>query len=225
MKIIEINKYAMKDILTYKCSFLIILFIINTGCKEDKKIKFSGSTNKISQKVINVQKTDIITFNDDTNYYKLDSVNVMSNNKLNYKIIILEDKTKQHQDNAQHDSLLIVIQKQESNNSYVNYLKNEKLIFNLGGNCPADGFQQIISKNNYFTIEQVYCKDFMFTQSYTTFKINDDETVTLHRYGEDYTDRSNPDKNIKGTSLATKDFGEVKFENVNIEFLRKLSNR
>lgn len=215
----------MRNILKYKCSFLIILFIINTACKEGKKIKFPDSTDKIAQKEIKVKKTDNITFNDDTNYYKLDSVNVMSNNKLNYKVIILEDKAKQHQDNAQHDPLLIVIQKQKNNNSYVNYLKNEKLIFNLGGNCPADGFQQIISKNNYFTIEQVYCKDFMFVQSYTTFKINDDETVTLHRYGENYTDRSNPDKNIKGISLATKDFGKIKFENVDREFLIKLLNR
>lgn len=77
-------------------------------------------------------------------------------------------------------------------------------------------------KNNYFTIEQVYCKGFLYVQSYTTFKIIDNDNIFLHKYGEEYTDRSNPDKDIQSITKSEKDFGKVRFENVTEDFLIKL---
>ncbi|MGU3373830.1 hypothetical protein [Chryseobacterium sp. M5A1_1a] len=220
----------MKNILHKQYSFLIIfLTFIYVGCKEHNKTTESlAKSDLVLKKNINTKtfKNDTLSIKTDTNTYKLDSITITSNSKVTYKIIVLENKEKQLQDNAQHDNLPILIQKQNGTDSYTDYLKNDKLIFTLGGNCPADGFQRIVSKNNYFTIEQTYCKDFMFVQSFTTFKVNENNTVTLHRYGEDYTDRSNPDKVIKGISLTTKDFGNnISFENVTSDFLILLKNK
>lgn len=157
-----------------------------------------------------------------SNSYILDSSKISSNQN-NYKIIVLEDIKKKNQENPQHNSLPIIIKK-ESKNGDQDFLKNNQLIFKYNDNCPADGFQKLVSKNNFFTIEQTCCKGFMFVQSYTTFKITESQKILLYKYGEEYTDRSNPDKEIKNLLKTTKDFGVIKFENVTDELLIGLSN-
>lgn len=64
----------------------------------------------------------------------------------------------------------------------------------------------------------------MYVQSYTTFKINKGK-ITLHKYGEEYTDRSNPEKDIPSLLKTEKDFGEISFENVTKDFLRNLRQK
>ena len=154
-----------------------------------------------------------------SNFYNLDSATIAFN-KNNYKVVVLEKTEKKNQDNPQHNSLPIIIKKQDGSE----YAKNNNLVFKYNDNCPADGFQRLVAKNNYLTIEQTYCKDFMFVNSYTTFKINENQEIVLYKYGEEYTDRSNPDKEIKGLLKTTKDFGVIKFENVTDELLIRLSN-
>lgn len=154
------------------------------------------------------------------NYFRLDSTQInLGENK--YKILILEHQYKKNQKNFQHNSNPVYILK-KINEEYVKKAENTKIICSYNDNCTADGFQKIVSKNNYFTIEQNYCKDFMFVQSYTTFKIDNNGNILLHKYGEEYTDRSNPDNNIPAIIKTVKDFGIIKFENVTEEFLRKL---
>ncbi|GAA5084093.1 hypothetical protein GCM10023210_03490 [Chryseobacterium ginsengisoli] len=154
------------------------------------------------------------------NYFKLDSTQI-NLEKDKYEILILENNKKKDQKNFQHNSNPIEILR-KTEKGYIEKAKNNKLIFAYNDNCPADGFQRIVSKNNYFTIEQTYCKDFLFVQSYTTFKINVDGSILLHKYGEEYTDRSNPDKNIKSIVKTSNDFGVIKFENITQEFLLQL---
>lgn len=101
--------------------------------------------------------------------------------------------------------------------------QSNNLIHPNNDNCPADGFQRLVSKNNYFTIEQSYCKEFLFVSSYTTFKIDEKSGyILLHKYGEIHTDRSNPDQSISDKTWTEKDFGVIKFEYVTEELLLKL---
>ncbi|MDQ8141974.1 hypothetical protein [Chryseobacterium sp. CFS15] len=156
------------------------------------------------------------------NDYVLDSALVIS--PLNeYKIIALEKTEKKNIENVQHNSLPIIIQKKDGG-IFKDYVINDQLTFKYHDNCPADGFQRLVSKNNYFTIEQTYCKDFMFVQSYVTFKI-ENEKIVLYKYGEEYTERSNPEKNINSITKTSKDFGIVKFEDVTEDFLIKLMQK
>lgn len=139
-----------------------------------------------------------------------------------YKIIAIEKKKNQKEEISQHNSLPVIIL-EKINSSYSKIKSNEKIFFAYNDNCPADGFQGIISKNNYFTMEQTYCLDFKYVYSYTTFKINEkSNNILLHKFSETYTNRSNPDEIIPNRIWTIKDFGEIKFENVTEEFLKGL---
>lgn len=81
---------------------------------------------------------------------------------------------------------------------------------------------RIAGKNNFFTVEQSFCVDFLLVYSYATFKIDDNGVINLHKYGEEYSDRSNPDKKIPTKIWTKKDFGEVKFEEISESYLTKL---
>jgi len=68
--------------------------------------------------------------------------------------------------------------------------------------------------------------DFLFVNSYTTFKIDENTgNINLHKYGEEYTERSNPELKIPAKTWSIKDFGIVKFESVNEGFLIDLRNK
>ena len=141
-----------------------------------------------------------------------------------FKILALEKKIND-KENAQHNSLLIIILK-KFNNEFIEAKSNKNIVFKYDDNCPADGFQKIVVKNNYFTIEQVYCKDFLFVNSYTTFRFDEKtKEILMHKYSEAYTDRSNPDEIIPDKIKTIKDFGKVQFEEITQELLRKLAEQ
>lgn len=154
-------------------------------------------------------------------YYNLESIllNLKSNE---YKVEVLERTDLKDKENVQHNSNpIIILQKQDKD--FIRLKENAHLIFDYDDNCPADGFTRVVFKNEYFTIEQTFCSDFKFVNSYTTFRIDENTNeIYLHKYGEEYTDRSNPDKDIPSKIWTTKDFGEVKFEDVNEDFLKNL---
>lgn len=180
--------------------------IIYQVIKENEGYKIN---NILSDTILNPQKTKI----SNTNYYELENI-PMSEGKVKYKISVLEKN--ENKQSTQHNSNPVIIYR-DNKKLFV----NNNIIFSYVDNCPADGFQRIVSKNNFFTIEQVYCKDFMYVQSYTTFKISNNN-ITLHKYGEEYTDRSNPDKDIESVTKTEKDFGKINFENITADFLLQL---
>jgi hypothetical protein len=138
-----------------------------------------------------------------------------------FKILALEKKAND-KENAQHNSLLIIILKKVEN-EFIEVKSNKNIVFKYDDNCPADGFQKIAVKNNYFTIEQVYCKDFLFVNSYTTFRFDEKTNeIVMHKYSEAYTNRSNPDKLIPNKIKTIKDFGKIQFEAITQELLMKL---
>lgn len=152
------------------------------------------------------------------NYYVIDSAFLGSK----FKIIVLEKKINKTKDISQHNSLPIIIL-EKRNNLFFEFKSNKKIFFAYNDNCPADGYQSVVSKNSYFTIEQTYCLDFKYVYSYTTFFVNQSTSkILLHKFGEEYTDRSNPDKKKQSKVWTKKDFGDVEFENVNEDFLKGL---
>lgn len=140
---------------------------------------------------------------------------MISLNKNSFKVVVLEKTENKYKENPQHNSLPIVIKKQDGKV----YAENDQIIFKYDDNCPADGFQRLVAKDNFFTVEQTYCKDFMFVNSYTTFKLNENNEIVLFKYGEEYTDRSSPDREIKGLIKTAKDFGKIKFNDVDEKLL------
>lgn len=95
----------------------------------------------------------------------------------------------------------------------------------LDGNmsCPDTSVDKIALKKNYFTIEKYNCNDKYYLKEYITFKFDND--LVLHRYDIEFTDKHDPDKSVPNKNYTSKDFGKVKFENVDREFLIKLLNR
>ena len=166
--------------------------------------------------------------NKQTNVYKLpkdsyviDSVIIELNLKT-LKVITLEKKKNKSKDNSDHFSCPIIIL-HKNNSNYYELVDNSKLVYNYNDNCPAGGYEGIVSKNNYFTIEQMICVDFKFTHTFTTFKIDEiTGEIYLHKHGEKYTERSNPNKIIKDNIWTRKDFGELKFESVTQELLNRI---
>ncbi len=156
-----------------------------------------------------------------SNYYVYDSV-LIQTEKSTYKVLSIEKKKEKDNLAGSHFSLPIIILK-KNNFGYNNLFENSKIVFKYNDNCPADGYIGVVAKGFYFTVEQVFCSDLIFVRSFTTFKINEaTNQVKLHKFGEVYTDRSNPDRKILDKIWTTKDFGEVKFENVTEDFLVKL---
>jgi hypothetical protein len=174
--------------------------------------------NELSKNDIAQKKDEIIV---PKGFYILDST-IINLKNVKYKILTLEKEKIRNKDNAQHNSNpIIILEKTTSDYRKIN--DNYNLVFKYDDNCPADGYGGIVSKYNYFTIQQIVCQDFLFVNSYTTFKIDENNNeIYLHKYGEEYTDRSNPDRKIPVKSWAKKDFGQVIFKNVTEDFLKKL---
>lgn len=157
------------------------------------------------------------------NLFIYDSANVTVNDK-KYEIYVLEKSDLKDAENAQHNSNSILVLSNQGK-GLIKLKENNEIIFAYNSNCPSDGFEKIVAKNEYFTIEQSFCAGNLFVNSYTTFKIDDEtNTVLLSKYGEQYTDRNNPDNDIPTKTWTYKDFGKVNFEDVNESFIIKLRN-
>ena len=143
--------------------------------------------------------------------FVLKQATVSSNGK-DFKISVYE-KNEKKLENSQHFDLKIEIS-EKARNVFRAIKSNQNIIASVDGNCSADGFTDVVSKDNYFTIEQTFCKNVLYVNAYTTFKIVGNN-VLLHKYTETYTDRNNPDKVLQDKTWTAKKFGQVKFENFN----------
>ncbi|SDI15764.1 hypothetical protein [Chryseobacterium jejuense] len=104
------------------------------------------------------------------------------------------------------------------NNKFVN-----AKVLEGNSNCPDTSLDNIVLKNNYFTIEKYNCTDKYYLKEYITFKF--DKDLLLHKYSIEFTDRYDPDRSIPNKNYTSRDFGNIKFENVNREFLINLLNK
>lgn len=204
----------------FRISFLLFGSRGEKRTNIDVALQKNGNGNYLINNILN---DEYLNFKDDTSkkeqngFYVLDSTNINIQKDV-YKISVLEKIENKNKKNAQHNSNPIILYKNGKK-----IVQSNNLIHPYNDNCPADGFQRLVSKNNYFTIEQSYCKEFLFVSSYTTFKIDEKSGyILLHKYGEIYTDRSNPDQSISDKTWTEKDFGVIKFEYVTEELLLKL---
>jgi hypothetical protein len=227
-----VKKHNMNNLKTKVILLLLLLLLIFNfiNCKDNEKTKKENTKEK-STSVINNKpyKTHGVISNAKkytvpNGFYIHDSAFVKTNN-ITYKIIALEKNKNRNNKGDWYFGLPIIVLKIENNNSF-ELFKNDNIVFKLNDNCPADGYNAIVSKNNYFTIEQSSCLDFMFVNSYTTFKIDaKTNNIYLHKYSEEYSDRSDPDREIPVKTWSTKDFGVVNFEDVTEPFVNKLRNK
>lgn len=137
------------------------------------------------------------------------------------KIVVYQNETGKDEFEKAHFNLPIKVYLSGNQTSIVEK-SNSQLIFPNQSNCVSEGFANVVSKGNYFTIEQQSCYDYnVIVDSYITFKVIDSE-IYLHKYSEVYFDKSNHEKKIPNKIWDTKNFGNVKFEEVTTDFLSKL---
>ncbi|MDQ0594782.1 hypothetical protein QFZ37_003151 [Chryseobacterium ginsenosidimutans] len=93
--------------------------------------------------------------------------------------------------------------------------ENDKIIYTfIPNNSNLDN--NIVTKSNYFTIEQTTGNGENKKTTYITFKFLNNK-LFLHKYGSD-TNYPKNDKLIKTTKIYNqKDFGNISFENFDIE--------
>ncbi|OJV55515.1 MAG: hypothetical protein BGO31_19330 [Bacteroidetes bacterium 43-16] len=101
---------------------------------------------------------------------------------------------------------------------------NNHTILEGGTSCPDGSLDTIVLKNNFFTIEKYNCNDRYYMKEYITFKKSGKE-VLLHKYSIEQTDRSDPDRDVPTLHFSEKDFGKVRFEQVDATWLIALRNR
>lgn len=89
--------------------------------------------------------------------------------------------------------------------------------------CPDTSLDQIVFKDQFFTIEKYNCINDFYLKEYITFKYTNE--IVLHKYSVEFTSRKDPDENLKTSHFTTKDFGKVKFENVDKGFLNNLRQK
>lgn len=107
-------------------------------------------------------------------------------------------------------------------NGFKDWKTNNKAIYSFQSNCVSEGFDKIVYRNNFFTIESQACYDYtILVHGYITFQVVEDE-IYLYKYGEEYFDKANHDREIPTQTWTAKDFGQIKFENVDEQFLVQL---
>ncbi|UGU14790.1 hypothetical protein LS482_13925 [Sinomicrobium kalidii] len=86
------------------------------------------------------------------------------------------------------------------------------------GNCFSEGFRTIVSKGDYFTVEQQNCSNKYIIDEYITFKYDSvTKNYMLHKLGFVYSDKANPDTLEKEKIFSAKDFGKIKFSEFNLD--------
>ncbi|MFV0531545.1 MAG: hypothetical protein ACK5MD_08910 [Flavobacteriales bacterium] len=146
----------------------------------------------------------------------------LNNDGINDKIVVYKNERENDKFAKEHFALPIKIFKGKDSGSFDLWRENTNIIAKNQDTCVSEGFVTITTKNNYFTIEQQTCYDYnVLVNTYLTFVIKNNE-IYLHKYGEIYFDKSNHEREIPNQIWTTKDFGNVKFENVTEKFLINL---
>ncbi|NMR34596.1 hypothetical protein HIO71_10295 [Chryseobacterium aquaticum] len=139
------------------------------------------------------------------------------------KIEVYKNTSLKDQFEQEHFSLPIKIFK-GTQNGFELWKENKNLGYSADNNCVSEGFSNIVVKGNYFTIEAQSCYDYnVLVDGFTTFKVENND-IFLYKYGEEYFDKSNHDKEIPSKVWTQKDFSKVRFQDVNESFLRKLKS-
>lgn len=169
----------------------------------------------------NGNSTTISSLKMDLNNYKIKKEIKCDLNKdgLEDAILIFEPKTVRIMESdsplLMDSPLYVLINKGE--NSYYS-INNNNIIYTASYNCPSDGVKKIISKDNYFTIEQVTCDEFGRIQNDNITFVYDNviNKLRLGKFKRSLYERSDGSEFLPiSVFLFPKDFGIVDFENYN----------
>ncbi|WP_131725960.1 hypothetical protein [Chryseobacterium aquaticum] len=139
------------------------------------------------------------------------------------KIEVYKNTSLKDQFEQEHFSLPIKIFK-GTQSGFELWKENKNLVYSADNTCVSEGFSNIVVKGNYFTIEAQSCYDYnVLVDGFTTFKVENND-IFLYKYGEEYFDKSNHDKEIPSKVWTQKDFSKVRFQDVSESFLRKLKS-
>lgn len=144
----------------------------------------------------------------------------INNDGVKDKISIYQNENGKDDFDKDHFQLPIKIYK-GTGEGFKEWTNNNTIIFASNSNCIAEGYSGIKIKDNFFTIEQNMCSDYISISSYMTFMVIGDEII-LHKYGEEYFDKVDHDREIPEKIWTSKDFGNVNFEDLTSEFLQTL---
>lgn len=197
------------------CRNLFIFFIgvIFFGCESSPKNKFQRKLSiNFSRLEISDNKSPNIVYS-----AKRD----LDLDGLEDKIILFKNPDLKNKFDSRHFGLPMKIMK-GTKDGFEEWKTNNKIIYSLQNNCVSEGFDNIVYRDNFFTIESQTCYDYnILVHGYITFKVAGDK-IYLHQYGEEYFDKANHDKEIPTQIWTPKDFGRVNFEEVNEGFLVQL---
>ncbi len=106
-----------------------------------------------------------------------------------------------------------VLLKGVSRGAFTVWAEGKSAMLTPDDRCPADGYQEAVAKGRFFTIRQTVCDGWLFVQQYITFAYDRRlGAVVLHKYGERYTDRTDPDRDISERVLKGAQLPRVRFE-------------
>ncbi len=160
-------------------------------------------------------------------FYKLDSSIInLNNDAYSDKILVLENEAVRNIENHNHFNLKFILLKGKAGKGFEQWGENNKISQDLYNNCSADGYRQIVSKGNYFTIEQMNCSGTGLMQQFITFKYDAGlSKVMLHKYGEEYIGRDNSQENKPAKTFSEKEFGNVEFKDFSDNIIIKIKNK
>ncbi|MBE0393783.1 hypothetical protein [Flavobacterium sp. PL002] len=162
----------------------------------------------------------VLKFNENKNivcFYDYD----LDQDGIKDKIILYTNNEEKGEFEKKHFGLSMEIKRGFPNNIYQNWSANDLIIPKNNFNCATEGFNTIVFKDNYFTIENQICSDYIEISTYTTFKVIGNKIV-LHKYGETYFDKAEHERVIPSKTWGIKDFSILNFVDVTDDFLNKL---
>lgn len=126
---------------------------------------------------------------------------------------MFKNETTKNSDQIQNGPLFQIL-KGNANGTFSVWISNENLI-RIDNSCPATGYNKVVVKGTVFTIESDVCAGWRYVHQYITFKYDAKmDKIKFYRYGETYTDRTDPNKDIPAinfnlTSIKDLTFNEV----------------
>ncbi len=192
-----------------------LISILDNQVKKEIYVAVKKQDN--AYRIISIEQLKIVKVLDIQVYQQIVDLN---GDGIKDKIEVYEDQNGNDDFEKKHFNLTLKIYK-GTNDSFTEWVSNNHIIFPTNSNCIAEGFDQIKTKNNFFTVEQNLCSNYISISSYITFKILGDE-IFLYKYGEEYFDKADHDREIPTKIWTTKDFGKVKFEDLTEDFFYNL---
>jgi hypothetical protein len=219
MKIYFFTKQFHLSKILYIIGFLWFFSCKETDKQEQKYTDVSSKTIPEKGKNSAISKTTKIIKDSATSNNIVFKTNTNFNNdKIKYRIEFLKNNSDNDAYDQIHFNLPVKIFKDNKL-----WKSNDHLIFDKRNSCISEGFNTVVVKNNYFTLEHQDCSDYnILISAYITFKVIGDE-IYLYKYGESYFDKSNHGRNIPTKIWTEKNFGKIKFEDLTVDFLQKLN--